>query len=171
MNQQQTLAECVLQSQFLLKRYLKGFDDTNCTKQVPGLPNHVAWSLGHLALTMHRTAEKFDGLPLPPSEFLHMKNSDRAYDTESVSFNSQPADDPAKYPGFHRCVEIFDNAIARLSTAVAKADDAKLNAMTKWGQMDVVMWTLIPRLAFHNGFHTGQIADLRRALGIGSIFT
>ena len=60
------LAENVLQSRDLLKRYLAGFDDTNLTAQPGGpggLPNHVAWTLGHLAITMSRVIEKIDGTP------------------------------------------------------------------------------------------------------------
>jgi hypothetical protein len=33
------------------------------------------------------------------------------------------------------------------------------------------MYTLASRMVFHNGTHCGQVADLRRALGIGSIFS
>ena len=46
-------------------RFLAGFDDTNRTKQMPMLPNHAAWCMGHLALTMNRFAERFDGKGLP----------------------------------------------------------------------------------------------------------
>jgi hypothetical protein len=70
MTRQQLLAEAVRESRNLLARYLKGFDDTNHTKQAPGLPNHVAWTLGHLSLTMYRTAEKLNGTPPPESDFI-----------------------------------------------------------------------------------------------------
>jgi hypothetical protein len=60
----------VVQSRDLLKRYLRGFDDSNSTLQAPGLPNHLAWTLGHLAINLHRTAERFDKQPLPASDFI-----------------------------------------------------------------------------------------------------
>ena len=60
-----TLAEGVVTSRTLVARYFPGFTDSNHTKQAPGLPNHFAWQMGHLALTMYRIAEKFDGRGLP----------------------------------------------------------------------------------------------------------
>jgi hypothetical protein len=58
-----------------------------------------------------------------------------------------------------------------LASAVLAADDAKLESPTKWGQGEVKLCTLLPRMVFHNGCHTGQIADLRRALGMGTILS
>jgi hypothetical protein len=37
--------------------------------------------------------------------------------------------------------------------------------------MQMPVWALVSRMTFHNGFHTGQLADLRRALGFRSIFS
>ena len=69
MNRQQTLANAVLESRTLIARYFRGFDDSNHTKQAPHLPNHFAWTLGHLAITIHRASEKFDGKPIPDTDF------------------------------------------------------------------------------------------------------
>ena len=136
MNRQQTLANAVLESRTLLARYFKGFNDSNHTRQAPHLPNHFAWTLGHLALTLHRTAEKFDGRALPEIDFV--KGDGRAgtptrFDTESVCFGSKPADDPRLYPNHDRCVAIFDDAIQRLASAIRRADDAKLESLVAWG--------------------------------------
>ena len=54
---QDLLADSVLASSALLSRYLVGFNDQNRTTQAPGLPNHAAWCLGHLSLTMHRACD------------------------------------------------------------------------------------------------------------------
>jgi hypothetical protein len=170
---QALLAEMVQQSRDLLHRYLRGFDDSNHTRQAPTLPNHLAWTLGHLALTLHRTAERFDGQPLPPTDFLTGDGhggDGNPFDSESVSFGSKPVDDPKIYPSWHRCVAIFDAAVDRLVGAISAADDAKLDTKTKWGNGEALLYTLPGRMVFHNGTHSGQIADLRRALGMGSIF-
>ena len=175
MNRQQTLANAVLESRVLLARYFKGFDESNRTRQAPNLPNHFAWTLGHLALTLHRTAEKFDGRALPASDFV--QGDGRAgtagrFDTESVCFGSQPVDEPAIYPGHDRCVAIFDDAIQRLVAAIRRTDDAKLDTLATWGGgTQVKLWSLAIRMVFHTGTHCGQLADLRRALGLGSIFS
>ena len=52
------LAEAIGSTRELLVRYLQGFDDANATAQAPGLPNHAAWTLGHLALTCVSSTQK-----------------------------------------------------------------------------------------------------------------
>jgi hypothetical protein len=168
MTRQQVLAESIRDSRFLLVRYLKGFDDSNHTKQAPGLPNHVAWTLGHLAVSLSRITERIDGTPIPESDFAKGGGSDR-FDLDAVGFGSKPVDDPALYPSMSRCTAIFDAAVERLAVTVANASDAKLDAPAKWGKVDVPAWSLATRMVFHNGTHCGQIADLRRALGMGTV--
>jgi hypothetical protein len=169
MTQQHFLAESVRESKAWLTRYLKGFDDTNYTKQAPGLPNHVAWTLGHLALTLRRIAERIDGRPISESDFITGAGGRERFDTETVSFGSRPVDDPSRYPSYARCVAIFENAIERCALALQNADDAKLDSPTKWGKGEVPTRSLAARMVFHNGTHCGQIVDLRRALGLGNI--
>ncbi len=165
------LADAVLSTKVLLARFLPGFDDTNHTRHAPGLPNHVAWNLGHLGLTMHRVAMKIDAGPLAADAFI--EGSDRGepgtrgrFGTESVGFNSTPTADPARYPSLARCVAIFDGACDRLAAAVRAASDDKLSANVPWGPMQIPAWMMVQRMLFHNGTHTGQIIDLRRALNM-----
>jgi hypothetical protein len=166
-----TLAEGLELSGQLLGRYLVGFSDANHTSQAPGLPNHVAWSLGHLAMTMHRVAERLDGGPMPESDFITSAKGDASkYGTETVAFGSQPTADPSLYPPYARCLEIFNSAVTRLSVAARASDAAKLAAPTPWSNGTTTLGALVARMAFHNGMHCGQIADLRRALKLGSIF-
>jgi hypothetical protein len=172
-SRQEIFANGVVESRELLRRYLKGFDDSNHTKQATNLPNHVAWTLGHVSLVMNRVAEKLDGQPLPPESFVKGDGTagDRErYDTESVSFNSKPVDDPSRYPTLPRCVQIFDAAVERLASALRRATDAQLDSPTRWGAGETTLGNLAIRMVFHNGTHSGQLADLRRALKMGSIF-
>jgi hypothetical protein len=181
MTRRDLLADAILSCKTLTARYLVGFDDTNHTRQAPSLPNHVAWSLGHCALTMHRAAEKLDGKGLPRTEFVsgpvgvetvstHSVVPPGAFNTEAVSFGSKPVDDPRLYPPFLRCGEIYNAACDRLAAAIRAADEAKLDVPAKWGQGEIPLHALMTRMIFHNGAHVGQIADLRRALNFRSIF-
>lgn len=180
------LADAVLETKTLLGRYLKGFAETpdGGTRQAPGLPNHVSWSLGHLALTMHRVAEMLDHRPLPESDFVGpspgatqgkpdpaARGDARRFHADSVAFASQPTADTTRYPGAARAVEIFHAACDRLASAVRGASDADLSRKVKWGPGEQTVLSLIPRMIFHNGMHAGQIADLRRGLSMGSIFS
>ena len=182
MTRNDAIAEAILASKQLLGRYLPGFDDTNHTRQPPGLPNHVAWSLGHLALTMHRIAEKIDGGPIPTADFiigdLTKPPADPArpsgdatrFHTETVSFASVPTDNPARYPRLARCIDIYNAACDRIAAAVRTAADARLDEVIPWGNSQIPLYLAATRMLFHNGMHTGQISDLRRALGFKSIF-
>jgi len=167
------LAEAVLSCRVLVGRYVVGFDDATCVVQRAGLPNHAAWCLGHCALTMHRVASILDGGTLPPGDFgvgaLGSRN-DGVYGVEGVAFGSEPTGDASVYPRVSRGVEIFNAACDRLAGAVRAAPEGALDAEVQWGGVVVPMRLLVVRMVFHNGFHTGQIADLRRGLGLGSIF-
>ena len=172
-SRQEIFASGVVESRDLLCRYLKGFDDSNHTKQAANLPNHVAWTLGHVSMVMNRVAEKLDGQPMPPESFVKGDGSAggrERYDTESISFNSKPLDDSSRYPTFSRCTQIFDASVDRLAAALRRAADAQLDTSTRWGAGETTIANLAIRMVFHNGTHTGQLADLRRALKMGSIF-
>lgn len=158
------LAEGIASAKMLMGRYLAGFDDASATATAPGLPNHVVWSLGHCALTMNRVAEKLDGLPLPAEHF-----GAGGFIAEQVSFGSNPAGGGA-YPSLARAIEIYNSACDRLADACRHATLAQLTAATPWGGGSTTIALLVMRMLFHNGFHTGQIADLRRVRGMKSVF-
>lgn len=166
------LSDSLLSTKSLLARYLAGFDDSNHTRQAPHLPNHVAWTLGHLAITMGRAGEKLSATPgLPQGMFI--ENTDRGepgprgrFATESVSFNSTPTADPTRYPSLARCVEIYDASCDHLAALIQRVDPSRLEMMYPWGPIQISGAMMISRMVFHNGTHTGQLADLRRALAM-----
>lgn len=173
MTRHDALSESVLQSRGLLMRYLAGFDDSNHTATAPSLPNHVAWILGHCALTMHRGAEKIDGMARLEGGFVEGRASGDAerFGTESVAFGSNPAAAGVAFPRMTRCTEIFGGAVERLAAALREASEESLDEVVPFfGGTSMPRWNVAPRIVFHNGTHCGQIADLRRALGMRPIF-
>jgi len=177
MRVQDAIAEGVLSTRQGMARYLAGFDDTNHTKQAPGLPNHVAWSLGHLALTMHRACQKIrTDHPLPASDSIEGGTTTgggdpKRFATESVSFGSRPAPDPTQYPALARSIEIYSSACEAVAAVVRAVPDAELSTLVEWGGgMQLPKYLMALRMMTHNGMHVGQVADLRRALGFKSIF-
>ncbi len=142
MRTQDALADSVLACKQLIGRYLVGFTDESHTRQAPGLPNHVAWCLGHCALTMHRVSEKLDGRPMPTSDF-HAglappsppgSNAPDRFGTELVAFGSRPTDAAPEYPALARCIEIYDHACDRLAAAARSATAEKLAERAAWGR-------------------------------------
>lgn len=172
MNRGQLLAHGIISSRDLLERFFANFDDSNRTRQAPNLPNHFAWTLGHLAYIQNRMAERLDKKPLPADQFIEgtvagspPRGDSTRFAVESVAFKSDPVDDPAAYPTFDRCIAIWRASVDRIAAAIEHADDATLDSMTPWGASQIPLWALGQRVAFHNGTHAGQLADLRRGLG------
>lgn len=167
------LSKAVESSKPLLTRYLAGFDDSNHTAQAANLPNHCAWTLGHVALTLHRAAEYAGGGELPLTNFHTANDRPRpltTFYTESVAFGSTPLPDPGVYPGFERCRDIFEEECDLLASVLGRLDEAALDRRLTWGRTETTTADLAVRMVFHTGMHAGQLADLRRALGLGSIF-
>lgn len=177
MKAQDVLADAVLQTKMLTGRFIAGFDDATGLRQQPAMPNHVVWNLGHLAITMHRCIEKITGRTgVPESDFVSGGTPGGGGDAkrfaiESVSFGSAPTSDARAYPGMARAVEIFNNAVERLASEARALPDAELAATVAWGMnQTTTKKDLVLRMVFHNGFHTGQVSDLRRAMGFKSAF-
>lgn len=154
-----------------LMRFLPGFDDSNRTTQAPHLPNHVAWHLGHCAMYMHVARRAMDLTPLPSHDFCDGEpRTPNQFDTETVCFGSVPVDDPERYPPLNRCVEVLRASGENLAGVFERAETDILSRTTSWGSVASLTFSdLGLRLAFHNSTHAGQIIDLRRALGFGSI--
>jgi hypothetical protein len=150
------LADAIGSTNELLVRFLEGFDETNATAQPAGLPNHAAWTLGHLALTMHRTAERIAAstFPLP-------------WDPEPYAFGSSPTAGGGDDPPFAEMIERYRRAFDLLLQAVRSAGDEGLARPVPWGGSTITARDLALRMVFHNGTHCGQLVDLRRALGLG----
>jgi hypothetical protein len=166
------LAHNVLQNQALFERFLAGFDDDNRTRQAPALPNHVAWTLGHLALTAHRCAQRVEGSDgpgeLPSEAFVAGERGDaERFGVESVAFGSSPTDEPDRYPGMARSLGVMHGAHQELAAALRAASEDALARATPWGAQQTSVADLALRMGFHIGTHAGQIVDLRRALGLG----
>jgi hypothetical protein len=172
MKAQDVLADTVLASRDLLSRFLDGFTDENRTRQAPHLPNHVGWTLGHLAFTLNRAAAHIDGNPLPASDFTEedgQTGGRERYTAAEIRIGSEPVDDPGRYPSLARGRAIFEAGCVRLASAVRQANARTLNRQVDWGTQKLSLWALVNRVIFHNGMHAGQVVDLRRALGMERI--
>lgn len=173
MRAQDYLADTILGSRDNFFRYMVGFEEEDRVRAAPGLPNHAAWCMGHCALVMHRIAEKLGAGGLPDADFLvgAERGDSRRYGTESVAFGSSPSVESGVFPTLVRCREIFSNAAEHLAGAIRSLSEDQLNATVQFfPKYAAPAWHIVARMAFHNGFHAGQIADLRRALGMKSIF-
>ncbi len=151
------LADAIEATEKLLPRFLDGFDDSNEVTQRPGLPNHVAWNLGHLALTMHRAAERIADETYPLEG-----------DPEPYAFGSTPSDTRDDYPALSELTDRYRRSLVLLAEAVRRCGDEGLARTVTWGRGTTTTTArdLAMRMVWHNGLHCGQIIDLRRVLGL-----
>jgi len=168
------LAHNLMNSEALFERFLTGFNDSNRTRQAPAMPNHLAWTLGHLALTAYRCTERVNRQDepgeLPPSAFVMGDRGDRQrFATEGVAFGSSPTDDPDRYPTLERSLVIMREAHRTLADSLRSADEDAIARKTPWGTGETTVSDLALRMGFHIGTHAGQIVDLRRGLGLGPV--
>lgn len=168
--QAELIASIIGQSVELSMRYIAGFAEAHRTTQLDHLPNHLAWQLGHLSLTMQRAAEKITGQAPSEEDFVQGRCDGARFEMESVAFGSSPTGQIERYPPLERCVSIYRRSADRLASAVRSVGDAGLRREVAWGQGSTTVGELATRMVFHNGFHTGQVADLRRGLSMPSVF-
>ncbi|HZW11325.1 MAG TPA: DinB family protein, partial [Phycisphaerales bacterium] len=124
------LAWVIGSSRALMTRYFAGFTDANRAAQLPHMPNHFAWTLGHCAMTMHRVAERLDGQTLPERDFevgvaRAAGSPPTRFGTEGVAFGSTPLPEADAYPPVARCIEVFGAAFDRFGAAFRTASDER----------------------------------------------
>ena len=91
------------------------------------------------------------------------------YTDSAIGFDSKPVNDPAEVSDAGPGRGDFDAACDRLAAAVRGANDATLAKKIDWMGMQIPLAQLVTRVMFHVGVHTGEILDLRRALGFDRV--
>lgn len=143
-----------------LDQLLADVSGSQWTAQPDGFRNHPLWTMGHMATTYewaYRTLTGKAGF-LPESY------------AKLFGYQSQPTSDASAYPSVDdvraRYREAYDKFVAAgkkikdeqlLAKPVLNADFVKDNLQV----LDMTAW--------HDGWHGGQLASLRRALGLKSI--
>lgn len=141
---------------------LQDFPEAKATYQPTPTDNHLLWTLGHLADTYYLWANMLDGKRRePPYDYVKL-----------FGFGSKPVDDPGIYPSLAHVRAEYDRAYELLVGVISQQTDVDLakplhgdNAWLADTRLDAIY-----RMAHHEGWHQGQIAVLRRALGLKSVY-
>jgi hypothetical protein len=130
--------------------------------QVHPTSNHVVWTLGHLACTyawFSGTIDAEGAAKLPESY------------NALFGMGSKPMGDAKAYPDAAEVRKAYDAAFAAYLKQVEGLSEAEAwtaSAIDTGGfaksKIDAAY-----KCAWHDGWHLGQVADLRRALGLPSI--
>ena len=126
--------------------------------------NHPLWVAGHLAYAEGGVIGRFilgEQHPLARWESLFGRGS-------------QPAADASKYPTLSEVLAEWDKLRARTLQVLSTLQDSDLDKPSKAPPERQAMFGTIGQcfaaLANHQMFHTGQVADARRAAGLHPVF-
>lgn len=138
-----------------------GIPDERACEQLPGAYNHKLWVLGHMAHSNQWFASLVDGQPM---------TSPQEWET-LYGMKSRPVSDPAVYPPVADMRAAFEASIDRLCAAVDALSDAELDAPPAGDGAGFVSDKLDSALkaVWHYGWHLGQVASLRKGLGLPSL--
>ncbi|UCD75875.1 MAG: DinB family protein [Phycisphaerales bacterium] len=140
---------------------IKDWPEDRITFQATAADNHLLWTLGHMAVSDEWILAMLTGKPNPlPEEF------SKPFGYESTVSASVDA-----YPPAAEVKRQFEQARARLLEYLEGINDAKLRERFEGGEgFAETALEAMQKEAWHEGWHAGQLATLRRALGLKPAF-
>lgn len=146
----------------MLDTMLSSLPAEKALHQLHPTSNHVVWTLGHLACTYAWFSSTIDGkgaaaIPQAWGPLFGM--------------GSKPVTDAKAYPAIEDVKKGYDAAFAAYIKQVEGLSEAEAWSApaTDTGGFAHSKIDAAYKCAWHDGWHLGQIADLRRALGLPSI--
>jgi len=142
-------------------KLIAGFPEAKAAFQPAPTDNHLAWSIGHMAMTN--------------AWFTGLATGKKAHFPESYEslfgYKSTPKADPKLYPPMSELMkhhrEAFEGLIKAIETS---ADDAMTRPCVEdSGGFAKDMQDVADRAVWHEGWHSGQISSLRRALALAPV--
>jgi DinB superfamily len=140
---------------------LKGFAEDRYTWQTSPFDNHPMWVLGHLATTdaWILGAVGGKGADLPAGWEKHFGPG------------TKPVSDPKQYPPLAEIRRVFETTRAALLNWLEGAKESDLSIplkeKTRGFALDPIDAAL--KVAWHEGWHFGQVATLRKAQGLPAV--
>ena len=143
-------------------RLLKDFPEESLCAQPGTCINHALWIVGHLAATDDYFLKEFAGRALALDEPWHA----------AFNMGSTPVADASKYPPAKEMMRVFEERRAALLEWLESLSPTERNAATpeKWQRYAPSIKDLGGFIAWHEGYHAGQLSIVRRALGLPAAF-
>lgn len=140
---------------------MKDWPEDKATYQATEADNHLIWTLGHLAVSDEWVRNMLTGEPNRlPEEF-----------RSGFGYQSTVSPSPGDYPPLDEVRIQFEQARQWLLGWLEGVDDATLQAEFEGGgEFARTAEDAIQKEVWHEGWHTGQLATLRRALELKPAF-
>jgi hypothetical protein len=159
------LIRAVLNSYLLtladVRAAVEGLPADLMVRQFPGVPNHPAWTIGHLVYSAQAIGGELGLDPWLPSSWVAL-----------FSTGSIPLPDAAVYPSRSELLGALEDAQNRITRCLNSLNPEALAAPLP----DVRFRSIFPSLGHaavhvlsgHTSFHLGQLSVWRRAAGLSS---
>lgn len=143
----------------LLERMIGDIPADQMCQQPPGLPNHPAWTLGHLALVRFGMIKQMGGETSDfPEQWIALfgRGSTPCADVEQY---------PAKDELWSAVVRLHETTMKCLETLSPEQLERPHSIESLKEPFPTLGDLLVQMLTSHDGLHVGQLSDWRRALG------
>ena len=152
------LVSCFDHSVAFIQASVADLSDEELVLQPPGLPNHAAWTLGHIIHSCEAIARELGVPPWLPADW-----------ESRFGYGSTPAGSTSECPRKNELLAALSDAGTRLRRALLAADEASLSAPLPNIEAGKIFPTLgdalLQVVVAHSAFHAGQLAAWRRAIG------
>jgi hypothetical protein len=162
MNAKDVIRQVVESSDMVIRTYVSDLSDRELlVRSVPGA-NHIAWQLGHIIGGVRHFLLAL-GQPAPelPAGF-----------AETYSKEGSASDDPQRFVGTKRYLDLLDQMKAASLAAITATPDEALDrpgpeAMREYAP---TVGSVLVMLGAHGLMHAGQFVPVRRKLGKPPMF-
>jgi hypothetical protein len=144
-------------------KHLEAIADGAMTRQPAGIPNHAAWTMGHLIM--------LQGVILPMVRGEAPVDPMTVADGKVYGHGSTPTDDPGIYRSradlmkeYEANSKAIEGALAETTPEILEAPAPIARWVERWG---TVGRTVAYMTMTHEAYHLGQLAVWRRALEAG----
>ena len=141
-----------------LEKSVADLSEEEMVTQPPGVPNHAAWTLGHIIFSCQGMASEFGTDPWLPEDW-----------EADFGYGSIPRAKDHGYPGKADLIELLSDSAARLAQTVRGLDSSALARELPDTDFPTMGDVLLQVVAAHTAYHAGQLAVWRRALGKESV--
>ncbi len=141
-----------------LKKQLEGVSDADLHKRINNSGTSMHWITGHIVASRVHVA-KIVGAD---AKFEH---------GELFAGDGKDLQDPSVYPPIAEILKSFDTVSRKLTKRLGelKEKDINKNGKDKWPQGDKSVLGAVSFMCWHEGWHLGQIAYLKKRLGYKSL--
>lgn len=128
--------------------------ETEMVEQRLGVPNHAAWTIGHIIFSCQEIAVELGTKRWLPESW-----------ESKYGYGSAPSSERLEYPSKQVLMKLFADSTSRLRAALLESDELFLSKRLSDDDFPTMTHLLLQVVIGHTSYHIGQLAVWRRAIG------